>query len=353
MALSKSSQAQAWSHPTGLAEVAKYKQTSLWSWGRQTWLGELRRTSKKFHHEMRAWLTDAWLIDERVTLPSVAKLSESIALLQNRGLDTTSSANEEEAPIFVLSTGWRAGSTLLQRILVTDPQLLLWGEPLGEMTVVSRVAEMIGNSLNPVKFRAWGSQVDANSPGLATSWIAVLYPSTDHFRMALRGLFDQWLGAPARERGFSRWGFKEVRFGATEASLLRWLYPNAKFVVISRHPYDSYQSVVNASWTPYYRYPDVPVDSAASFARNWNRLAMSWSELPAGFPCFHIKYEDLIGRKIDFRKLESWLGIEIRENVALSAPVGASAKRKSLTWYQRLIIARKAEAGMCALGYPT
>jgi hypothetical protein len=282
----------------------------------------------------------------------VAKLAESIALLENGGVDATSADTEGEAPIFVLSTGWRAGSTLLQRILVTDPQLLLWGEPLGEMTVVSRMAEMVSNSIDPLKFRIWQSQVDANSPALATSWIAVLYPSTEHFRTALRGLFDQWLGTPARERGFSRWGFKEVRFGATEASLLHWLYPNAKFVVICRHPYDAYQSVANAPWTPYYRYPDVPVDSAASFARNWNRLAMSWSELPAGFPCFHIKYEDLIGRNVDFRKLESWLGIDIKENVALSVPVGGSAKRKSLTWYERLIIAREAEAGMRALGYP-
>ena len=239
----------------------------------------------------------------------------------------------------------------MQRILVTDPQLLLWGEPLGEMAVVSRLAEMVANSINPLKWGTPLSQVDANSSELATSWIAVLGPSTDYFRTALRGLFDQWLGAPARERGFARWGFKEVRFGATEASLLHWLYPNAKFVVISRHPYDAYRSAADAPWTAYYRYPDVPVDSAARFARHWNRLAVSWSELPAGFPFFYVKYEDLITRKIDFRKLESWLGITIRENIALSVPVGVSAKRIRLTWYQRLIIAREAETGMRALGY--
>jgi len=111
--------------------------------------------------------------------------------------------------------------------------------------------------------------------------------------------------------------------------------------------------VAHADWTAYYRYPDGPVDSAAGFARHWNRLAMSWTRVPSGFPCFHIKYEDLIGRKVDFRNLESWLGIDINENVALSASVGESAKREPLTWYQRFIIAREAEVGMRALGYRT
>lgn len=68
------------------------------------------------------------------------------------------------------------------------------------------------------------------------SWIASPYPPGDDFRLALRGLFDRSLCEPARHRGFSRWGFKEVRLGATEATVLHWLYPQAKFVILSRHP---------------------------------------------------------------------------------------------------------------------
>jgi hypothetical protein len=70
-----------------------------------------------------------------------------------------------------------------------------------------------------------------------------------------------------------------------------------------------------------------------------------------GFPSFHIKYEDLTHGKVDFRKLESWLGIEIKENVALSVAVGGTAKRSRLSWCERLIITREAAAGMRALGY--
>jgi hypothetical protein len=70
-----------------------------------------------------------------------------------------------------------------------------------------------------------------------------------------------------------------------------------------------------------------------------------------GFPAFHIKYEDLINGKVDFRELESWLGIEIKEEMALSASVGGTAVRGRLNWYERLIIKREAAAGMHALGY--
>jgi hypothetical protein len=333
----------------GLAKIQKYKQTPIWAWGRQTWLATSTRAPRTFCHEMLAWLSL-----EKGSFPGVAKLAESITLLQTRGLDATSGQTEKEAPIFVFSAGPRAGSTLLQRILVTDPRLLLWGEPFGEMALISRIAEIVSHLEQPARLGVWEKtikEIDVKSPTFAMTWIATLYPSASYFRAALRGFFDQWLGKPARDGGFARWGFKEVRLGATEATLLHWLYPNAKFVVICRHPYASYRSLANANWVYYDRYPDVRVNSAAGFAHHWSRLATSWSELPLEFPCFRIKYEDLIGRKVDFRKLESWLGIEIKEDIALSASVGGTAKPDCITWYERLIIAREAEAGMRALGY--
>jgi hypothetical protein len=198
----------------------------------------------------------------------------------------------------------------------------------------------------------WRNEGKATSSSLPTSWINILFPPGDDFRLALRSLFDRWLCEPARKRGFNRWGFKEVRLGATEATLLHWLYPNAKFIILSRHPYDCYRSLVDSNWHVCWdRHSHIVINSAVSFARYWNRIAVSWSQLPAEFPSFFIRYEDLTSGNFDFRKLESWLGIEIRENVALSVSVGGTAKRSRLSWYERLIIDREARAGMQALGY--
>src|SRR5579863_4284055 len=208
----------------GVTGLPSYKQNRLWAWARKSWLGGQVRTCRQL------W---AWAGCEPVTFPTVKHLAESIEAL---GGAVPGSA-DPEAPIFLLSTGWRAGSTLLQRILVTDPRLLLWGEPLGEMVIASRITEIVNDSLSPRNLAMWRSQANLSSSTLATSWIANLYPPGDDFRSALRSLFDRWLGEPARRKGFERWGLKEVRYGGAEATLLRWLYPNAKFVIISRHPY--------------------------------------------------------------------------------------------------------------------
>jgi len=293
-----------------------------------------------------------WMRCKQVTVPSVEQMTKSIAALRSGTSNAINAEKETDTPIFLLATGWRAGSTLLQRILVTDPRVLLWGEPLGDLALPSKIAEMVSHISELYLLKERFIQDNLTSGAMATSWIATLYPPGDDFRLALRSLFDRWLGEPARQRGFARWGLKEVRLGAAEACLLHWLYPHAKFVILSRHPYDCYRSLADSGWHHvYYRRPDVRVDSAAGFARHWNRLAVSWSELPTGFPCFHIKYEDLTNGRVDFRKLESWLGIEIRESTALSVFVGRTAVRQRLSWYERLVISYEAGPGMQALGY--
>jgi hypothetical protein len=293
-----------------------------------------------------------WARCKQVNLPGVKQLAESLAVLRGGTSVGFDSKEQPDAPIFLLATGWRAGSTLLQRILVTDPRVLLWGEPFGDLALPSRITEMVSHTSELYLLKERFIQDNLTSAAMATSWIATLYPPGNDFRLALRSLFDQWLGEPARQRGFARWGLKEVRLSAAEATLLHWLYPHAKFVILTRHPYDCYRSLADSGWRHvYYQRPDIHVDSAAGFARHWNRLAVSWSELTPGFPCFHIKYEDLISGQFDFRKLESWLGITVTEDKALSVFVGHTAVRQSLSWYERLIISHEAGPGMKALGY--
>jgi Sulfotransferase family len=162
--------------------------------------------------------------------------------------------SDAEAPIFLLSTGWRSGSTLLQRILVTDPNVLLWGEPLGEMALLPGIAGMLTGLETCPGLKELCAADNPAFSSLPTSWIATLYPPGGNFRDGLQTLLTRWLGEPARRRGFGRWGFKEVRLGGTEAMLLRWLYPRAKFVLLCRNPYDCYLSLADSGWL--YRPPE-------------------------------------------------------------------------------------------------
>lgn len=295
----------------------------------------------------------AWCTCETPQFPTVAQLTQSIAALSALEAPAIPAEVDSEAPIFLFSTGMRTGSTLLQRILLTDSRLLLWGEPMGEMNIAARVAQMVSDCMSPAFIASWQRQAALDSPQLVKSWTALLHPSTDNFRLALRSLFDTWLGQSARHNGFARWGFKEVRLDATAAVLLRWLYPNAKFILLARHPYDCYRSFADAGWENpnFVRYPNWRVDSAASFALEWNRIALSWSQLPADFPSMLIKYEHLVGGDFDFRQLESWLGLKLNESKALSTRVGRTAFRARLHAYERWIVSRKAAPGMRLLGY--
>ena len=116
----------------GSVKNPRYKETRLWEWARSTWMGEVSRRSRRCGREL--W---AWARCKRISGPSVKQLGETIAALDARARQAPDAKSDTESPIFLLSTGWRAGSTLLQRILVTDPRLLLWGEPLGDMILLS------------------------------------------------------------------------------------------------------------------------------------------------------------------------------------------------------------------------
>lgn len=293
----------------------------------------------------------AWWRYQPPTFPTVAQLTASIAALS--ALDSNAPVEpDSDAPIFLFSTGMRTGSTLLQRILVTDSRLLLWGEPMGEMSVISSVARMIAGGMSKSFLASWQRQPEPSLPCLAKSWIALMNPSVGNFRRALRNLFQTWLAQPARQHGFARWGFKEVRLDATDAVLLRWLYPSAKFLLITRHPFDCYRSFADAGSPGHFvSHPETAINSAASLAGEWNRIAMSWSELPVGFPSMLIKYEDLVRGNFDFRALESWLGLKINEAEGLSEKVGRTAFRARLHPYERWIVSREAASGMSALGY--
>ena len=47
---------------------------------------------------------------------------------------------EANKPVFVLASIWRSGSTLVQRLLSSDPEIIIWGEPYGDAGILPGLA---------------------------------------------------------------------------------------------------------------------------------------------------------------------------------------------------------------------
>lgn len=243
--------------------------------------------------------------------------------------------HDEEAPIFLLATGWRTGSTLLQRILVTDPRLIMWGEPHGDLDIINRLGEIAAGFCRDI---APDSVIlTTRTEQMSGEWIANLYPRTSVIRQAMQSMVYHWLAQPAKELGYTRWGMKEVRLGYAEAALLLWLFPKAKFIVITRNPRDSYRSSMQlgALWE---RWPDRLVNNAYTYGQLWNRLALGWQSAAPDFPHRLYRLEDLTSADMDFDDLASFCQLDINPEDAIGKKVGSGRSDVTLSFVDKMLL---------------
>lgn len=255
----------------------------------------------------------------REAVRATPPLAEAIRALDTRFAPRAAAPGA--SPVFVLSAGWRSGSTLLQRLVMSAGGIVVWGEPYDRLWYVQRLAESLralGGDWPPDRFF-----LDARERDGATDhsgeWVANLYPEVADLQAAHRAFFDRLFAEPARARGYERWGVKEVRLSAGHATYLRWLYPDAKILFLVRDPLAAYRSY--RIFRPWYdRWPEPPVFTPGDFGRHWARLAGSFAERADDLDARLIRFEDLVGGRTDLETLSEYLGLELRPEV-LEKPV--------------------------------
>lgn len=262
-------------------------------------------------------------------------------------------AQSDDRPIFLLSAGWRSGSTLLQRLIMSDSRVLLWGEPYDECGIVQTLAETI-RPFRP----GWPPDdyfLDRSKAGrLSGEWIANLFPSLAALRSAHLAFFREAFALPAQAAGASRWGLKEVRLTAEHAHYLKWLYPGARFVLLYRNPLEAYRSYCRYGRNWYDVWPDKPVFTPLAFGRHWRELTQGFLRDAPKLDAMVVRYEELVKGSGDLLgRLESYLDITIDRNV-LGSKVGSSERGGEQAWVSRLekSILRRAVAPVAEeLGY--
>lgn len=275
-----------------------------------------------------------------------------LGLKQLQALCPADPDGDPEAPIFLLSAGWRSGSTMLQRLLMSDPRVLIWGEPYDECGLIQAMANS-SKGFRP----GWPPQdyfYDGRpSDQLTGEWIANLFPALDDWRRSQRALFDTLFAEPARRAGALRWGVKEVRLTSEHAFYLRWLYPRAKFLLLYRNPLEAYRSysAYGRSW--YDTFPDRPMFTPARFGQHWRHLMGGYIRDAQSLDAMLVKYEDLVAGQVALDGLDQYLGIQVDRSV-LDRKVGSSergGKKVHVNALERWLLRRQVGPLAARLGY--
>lgn len=254
----------------------------------------------------------------------------------------------DDDPLFLLAAGWRSGSTFLQRLTVGSGDRIVWGEPFQRSEIVQRMAEQ----LRPFVAR-WPAESlfldDQGEAEIVDEFIAMLYPEADALRQAHRAYFDRLFAQPARERGFSHWGLKEVRLRTEHAAYLRWLYPRARFVFLVRNPYDAWLSY--RPWRGWFwSWPDDMVNTPTQFGRHWRDSAEDFLRHHERVGGLLIRYEEL-HEPATIARLEQHVGHSLPPPERLARVGGARERDHRMpALEERLLRARVGEAAQ-QLGY--
>lgn len=174
---------------------------------------------------------------------------------------------EEDPPVFLLGTGGRTGSTLLQRLVISTREVMLWGEHGGHLLAA---VESWVNGMQAWHDRSGGAQYRRFLRKGCRTFIPNITPPMEWFQRGARAAFRESLGGPAAQLGFPRWGFKEIRYGGQAALTLAALFPEARFVVLTRNPADALRSIKSTPW-----YGSDYAADPARFLAEWEACASS------------------------------------------------------------------------------
>ena len=144
----------------------------------------------------------------------------------------------KDNPIFVLTAG-RSGSTLLQKLLNSNPGLVIWGEHMGILRFFSLALESVEDSpwINESAHGSW--MLEADRELKADRWSAWDGPfSEQYFRERLKAFVGDLFCSNVPDE--TRWGFKELRYRKIEhVDFLMGLFPDAQILLLHRHPVDT------------------------------------------------------------------------------------------------------------------
>jgi hypothetical protein len=209
-----------------------------------------------------------------------------------------------ERPILILSTGQRCGSTWLQRMLSTNPSVFIWGEHHG---VLAPVLEKMDWMVTLGRTSGETARKHFVTHG-TRAFISGLTPSETVIRgqvlAMLDGMFRRDTDGQLLPAG-TRWGFKEVYYGADFLRRFVQYFPHVRAIQLTRDPVAVLRSL---DW---WERSTPPADRRPWLAWNRNRTVHTlntWRDVNRSF----LDADDLDDRVllVHYEKLKDDPGIE-------------------------------------------
>ena len=296
------------------------------------------------NHQLRKWYESQ--IEQ---LPSIQK---AIGEIEKRW--QLKSTEISDKPVFIFASGWRSGSTLLQRLVNSDGRVLLWGEPFANCNLIPDLANSIralGDRYpSPKDFiDSEHFQEQNQNTNLSQRWTANLNPEVANLVSAHRQFFQTLYGEPAYQKGYQIWGLKEVRLSIDHAIYLQWLFPQAKFLFLYRDPYKAYRSC--RTWRNLYlHYPDMGVFNAETFGNHWQTMTAGYLNRHSQVRGKVIKYEELCGGNFPLQELSDYLQLDLQKEV-LNQRIGSNKKAEPIPKNELKQLQKAVEPLASKLGY--
>ena len=254
-------------------------------------------------------------------------------------------------PIFILSTIWRSGSTALQRLLVSDPSMQVWGEPYANTNLIPMLAQSARALTAPDSLHKGhfiNLQVIRDNP--ENYFIANWYPPMQAMYESHRTMLDRLFKQPAEDMGKKRFGIKFVRLSLSEMQYLQWVYPDAKFIILVRNPWDCWRSYKGYDWT--YRWPKGIIKTPKQFALLWEKQTRELVSHPETDNIKVLRYEDFIHPEFNWERFKEFCKLpDIRPEILENRIMGVNVQPKPITNEDCEIISKSCKLLAKQLGY--
>jgi hypothetical protein len=212
----------------------------------------------------------------------------------------------------------RSGSTFLQRLLNTHPEIVLFGEHEGFLSGLRSAYDCLAAPRTVALIETGRPRLDAilgakpvtDAPGgWSIEWTNAMRPADVGPAF---GRFVEHLIYPPGVRSASHryWGFKEIRYGAQELRFLQTIFPEGRVLMLARDPLAVYRSQCRLEWSR----EAGAEQAAADFHRAFSSLADAWDALKepsgAGGRTQLVCYERLVADPLaHLDRIARWLGI--------------------------------------------